>query len=350
MTSPLALHQAILTTSADAYKLALEEVKPLITAHTPVSEAAFLVAFAHPFGEVVAGWQARPPIFVHHICPAQVHLNLQDELSDLAQMEAACAALTPDAQRLMATLPTSDFSVQTRILDRHTQRPYQPFEINQQLAHLFTQMGYVLNVQQPKWVVSVVIAGSSAYLGVSTVRQNLSDWAGGQRRFKRDDEQISRAEFKLLEALEVFQLSLPSNGKAADLGAAPGGWTRLLRQHSLEVWAIDPGELHASLQHDPKVHHLRSYAQQFSQKVLFDCVVNDMRLDIEESATITAQFAKHLKPNGLAIMTMKLPPKHIRSAINRGVQILEAAYQVIGVRQLFHNRHEVTVALRQNFS
>ena len=343
---PQVLHQAIITTSADAYKLAVEEAKPFITAHTPLSDTAFLVSLSQSFEEVATAWQTQPPIFVHHICPAQVHLNLQDDLSDLAHMQAACMALTADAQRLIATLPISDFSVQTRILDRHAQRTYQPFEINQKLAQVFTQLGYALNVQHPKWVVSVVIVGSSAYLGVSTVRQNLSDWAGGQRRFRRDDEQISRAEFKLLEALEVYGLALPTNGKAADLGAAPGGWTRLLRQHGLEVWAIDPGELHLSLQRDSQIHMVRGYAQNFAQPGLkFDCVVNDMRLDIVESAHITRQFAEHLNPNGLAIMTMKLPPKHIRAAINTGLKILGEAYKLIGARQLFHNRHEITVAL-----
>ena len=260
-----------------------------------------------------------------------------------------------DMQELAAALVSSDFSIQTRILDRPSAHVYAPFEINQALARVVGESGYTLNVQRPSWVVSVVIVGSQAYLGASSVQQNLSDWAGGQRRFKRDDEQISRAEFKLLEALEVFSLGLPTNGKAADLGAAPGGWTRLLRQHDLEVWAIDPGELHPSLQRDPKVHHIRGYSQQFASArsdlsapgaTDFDIVVNDMRLDIVESAHITRQFAQHLKPNGLAIMTMKLPQKHIRAAINTGLKILSEAYEVIGARQLFHNRHEITVALR----
>lgn len=53
------------------------------------------------------------------------------------------------------------------------------------------------------------------------------------------------AEFKLLEALEVFGIVLPSHGVALDLAAAPGGWTRVLRRAGEYVTAIDPGELDA---------------------------------------------------------------------------------------------------------
>ncbi len=342
------LKQTILTTSADGYWLALEELKPHIADPIQLSDTTILVTLSRPFLEMAATWQLHPLVFVQHICPPQVHLNLENNPADITQIEEAVAALHVDVQELVAGLPSSDFSIQTRILDRHAERAYQPFEINQALAHVVGEWGYALNVQRPSWVVSVVVAGSSAYLGASSVQHNLSDWAGGQRRFKRDDEQISRAEFKLLEALEVFGLALPVAGKAADLGAAPGGWTRLLRQHGLEVWAIDPGNLHLSLLRDPQVHHVRGYAQNFAQAgLLFDCVVNDMRMDIVESAHITRQFAQHLKPSGLAIMTMKLPPKHVRSAINTGLKVLSEAYKVIAVRQLFHNRHEVTVALRR---
>jgi hypothetical protein len=46
----------------------------------------------------------------------------------------------------------------------------------------------------------------------------LSDWAGGVRRFAREEGQLSRSEFKLLEAFEVFDISVPQKGLALDLG------------------------------------------------------------------------------------------------------------------------------------
>ena len=82
-----------------------------------------------------------------------------------------------------------------------------------------------------------------ALAGLSRAERNISDWAGGMRRFAREEGQISRAEFKLLEALEVFRIVLPPRGVALDLGASPGGLTGVLRQLDQYVTAVDPGEL-----------------------------------------------------------------------------------------------------------
>ena len=50
------------------------------------------------------------------------------------------------------------------------------------------------------------------------------------RRFAREEGQVSRAEFKLLEAIELFGVAVREHGVALDLGASPGGWTRVLRR------------------------------------------------------------------------------------------------------------------------
>jgi 23S rRNA (cytidine2498-2'-O)-methyltransferase len=85
-----------------------------------------------------------------------------------------------------------------------------------------------LDVRNPEQVLSLVCTPTHGYLGFSLAVENLSTWAGGVHRFKREKEQISRAEFKLLEILNLFQLSLSAGDTALDLGAAPGGWTRIL--------------------------------------------------------------------------------------------------------------------------
>src|SRR5207245_5904296 len=103
----------------------------------------------------------------------------------------------------------------------------------------------------PQIVVSVLCTPEKAYLGISTVEENLSDWPGGMRHFAQTPEQISRSEFKLLEALEVFGVTLPSGGRALDLGAAPGGWTRLLLEAGLRVVAVDPANLDPRLARRP---------------------------------------------------------------------------------------------------
>src|SRR5690606_2902121 len=161
-----------------------------------------------------------------------------------------------------------------------------PYDVNTALAAVVRdEFGIPLDVRRPQQILSVVLARPGretvAYLGLSPAVFNLSDWAGGVRRFKREPGQISRAEFKLLEALESFGIELPANGRALDLGAAPGGWTRVLRQKGQYVTAVDPGELAPAVALDPRVQYRQMTAEAYlaSGPDTFDLIVNDMRLD-----------------------------------------------------------------------
>ena len=138
------------------------------------------------------------------------------------------------------------------------------------------------------------------WLGCQRRSQNLSDWAGGARRFAREEGQVSRSEFKLLEAFEVFDIKLPPRGVALDLGASPGGWTRVLRQHGQYVTAVDPGALDERVASDPGVRHKRMTAEAYlhDEPDQFDVIVNDMRMDGRDSARLMVTYARLLYPHG----------------------------------------------------
>ncbi len=331
--------------SADQHHidLAWQELKALNkSAHrrAELSDGVWLVS--------LKGALTRPqnPIFLRHIAPVQEVVPLDGDQSDLDTLKRTVR----DA--LLDDFPTSDpFSVQTRLFEKTA---YKPFDVNRALSSTIVQgTGAALDVRAPKMVLSVGIAQVDkqlfGMLGASTVEQNLSDWAGGERRFKREKGQISRAEFKLLEAIEYFDLSLPEKGVALDLGAAPGGWTRVLRQanDALVVVAVDPGELDGTLQRDWGVNHVRGTAEWYLQSLTadqkFDLIVNDMRLDGRYSAEILTNYAPHLAPDGSIIMTVKLPQNYPLPRLNETLQILKTRYNICGVRQLFHNRHEATI-------
>jgi 23S rRNA (cytidine2498-2'-O)-methyltransferase len=82
----------------------------------------------------------------------------------------------------------------------------------------------------------------------------------------------------------------------------------------------------------------------------FDLIVNDMRMDARESARLMVAYAPHLYRHGYAVMTAKLedkatPPQQ-RKTLEDALAILRKSYQIVGARQLFHNRSEVTVVMR----
>jgi 23S rRNA (cytidine2498-2'-O)-methyltransferase len=284
---------------------------------------------------------ATQAVFIRHIFPVFEQVELSHSTADFLKLQGLFEKYigTIDRQKTL--------SIQTRF-SGNIDREYSRFELTQFLADFWMQKGYEIDVKQPEQIISIFCTPQFAYVGISLATQNLSDWAGGMHRFAHEPDQISRAEFKLLEAIDVFNLKFPHAGLALDLGASPGGWTRILRKLGLSVVAVDPGELHESLRWDEKIAHYPQWAQSFLPNCQdeFDVVVNDMRLDAIESAKIMLSAQAVLKPNGLAIMTLKLPSKGAQRIVRQALKTLEQNYQILGARQLFHNRQEVTAALQ----
>lgn len=345
---------AILSADRDFVELALAEVAGAMPgAHLLArldeagwDSAVLLYAFPDTFWELAARWHERAPIFIRHLNPVQATRPLPEGANAVHALRAT--ALDAFSELMDPSLP---FSIQTRIL---TDVDYGAYDVNSALSQALEAMtGAPLDVRNPQQVVSVVIARYqgkvTGFLGLSPTAYNLSDWAGGKRRFAREKGQISRAEFKLLEALEVFEVPLPSRGVALDLGAAPGGWTRILRQKEQYVTAVDPAGLDPRLEADPDVRHKQMTAEEYlaAEPDQFDLIVNDMRMDARDSARLMVAYAPQLYRDGRAIMTLKLPEENRQNVIDHTFNILREAYEILGARQLFHNRSEITVYLKR---
>lgn len=368
-------HAFVWTSDPDSVDIARREVAAVAapSAEYELTPGVWLVVCSKDFDALAADWAAAPPIFVRHAAPVQAALPLADTADDPAWL---AEVLHSQPAFLLARVdPALTFSVQTRVL---SEAPFKPFDVNQPCAEMVTTAtGAILNVRAPDQIISVACAhvpdgwiadarrmgivpptdhdarsSSYALVGISAARQNLSDWAGGMRRFSREEGRISRSEFKLLEAIELFGIALPERGTALDLGAAPGGWTRILRQLGQYVTAVDPASLDPRLDGEKAVRHRHMTAQEFLREEpdRFDIIVNDMRMDAADSARLMVNFASRLYRHGVAVMTLKLPEGEDATAtharVNAALDTLRTAYSIVGARQLFHNRSEITVALR----
>ncbi len=313
------------------------------------------------------------PIFVRHLAPAQAVINLTNTERDIGKLALAVANL-PAFQQLERGV---HFAVQTRLLqtgESHINRPYTSGQLNQALAEAIAEeTAAVESIKKPQVIISLLCTSEKGYLGISTSEENLSDWPGGMRHFAQTPEQISRAEFKLLEALEVFGVTLPARGHALDLGAAPGGWTRLLLEAGLHVVAVDPAQLDPRLVAprfivgdsfivgESRLEHYRGYAETYLEDALkqgrrFDVITNDMRMDARQAARLLVQARQCLRSDGFVISTLKLPHatreidplKTLKEALSllRG-RDKSGPYGIVQARQLFHNRQEVTVIAAQ---
>ena len=292
------------------------------------------------------------PIFVRHLAPVQTIANLSNTTQDLAELATAMAQLPGLASLERGTY----FAVQTRLAqieENQATRPYSSGQINQALAQMVAEeTGAVEYVKNPQVIISLLCTMDKGYVGISTAEENLSSWPGGARRFAQTPEQISRAEFKLLEALEVFGVTFPSQGYALDLGAAPGGWTRLLLDTGLNVVAVDPANLDPHLTKRKHLEHYRGYAENYLAEAIrksrrFDVIVNDMRMDAREAARQLVKASLCLQADGFIISVLKLP--HAAPGINpltnlkEALKILRTQFDFVQAHQLFHNRQEVTV-------
>ncbi len=160
------------------------------------------------------------------------------------------------------------------------------------------------------------------------------------------DERVSRSEFKLEEAIQTFDLRAARRRQGGRPRRLPGGWTRILRQHGQEVWSVDPGlPRPRELAADRGIHHVATTAGRFfaDNRVRFDVVVNDMRMDQVLSARVMLDAVAHLRRGGPRDRhaegrrqepARRRPPRNRRPS--HGVRRTAA-------RQLHHNRNEITV-------
>lgn len=282
-----------------------------------------------------------PIVFVRHLMRVVARLPLTDVQRAPDKLGEAAVAIRADEPHQAVALQLWQ--------DGNPQLPQRPDELWHTVADRLTAAGYTVRRAGQAWTLSICLTPAGALLGLNRTSEALADWPGGRVKLARGKEQISRAEFKLEELFKVAPARLPAHGAALDLGASPGGWTRVLRQAGLEVWAVDPADLDSRLRDDLGVHHIRATAGRFlaENDRTFDVIVNDMRMTAEQSATVMLSAAQHLTPDGLAIMTLKLSPHDPLTTVRNALTILDHAYEVTFARQLHHNRHEVTVVGRK---
>ncbi|GMU60561.1 MAG: hypothetical protein AMXMBFR34_23240 [Myxococcaceae bacterium] len=188
-------------------------------------------------------------------------------------------------------------------------------------------------------------AGQAA-VGVIPARDALSLAAGGRARMKRTGEAPSRAAMKLDEALEWYGVSPGKGDVCVDLGSAPGGWTRRLVERGAKVLSVDPAHLAADLRAHPKVKHVQQSAFDFAPDGPVDWLFCDMAWRSLEVAQLLGKWARRRWAAQL-VANIKLPMKDKLPVLFRVRHTLEGAgWAHVRIRQLYHDRDEVTVTAR----
>lgn len=326
---------------ARAISTELREINPGLTDLRRLSDSTMEMTAGAPGHQLVPATKADPAVFTHSVAPVDREVMLTGGSDDVD--------LIVEAARSLPLRPHHSFAAECRkgvvsVGGRHSTTAYTTRDIEIRVGTaLGSTPALPVDLASPDQIVSIYLEGNRALLGLTD-----PPYADQHRRRAGRPTLVSRAEHKLAEALDLFAVALPAGSCAIDLGAAPGGWTYLLAERGLQVYAVDPGELDPKVAAHPLVTLLRTRADNLEPPATpVDLIVNDMNLDPVDSARLMSVVADHLRPGGPAIMTIKLLSTRPEPGISAAHSALAGAYDVLATRHLPHNRQEVTVLLRR---
>lgn len=195
-----------------------------------------------------------------------------------------------------------------------------------------------------------LLDGPTALLGLSDPA-NSAPWPMGIPRLRARRQAPSRSVLKLDEAIARFLTDderatwLRPGRTAVDLGAAPGGWTWLLRNYGLAVTAVDNGPLAQAIEEDPGVDHRAEDGFYYRPRRPVDWLVCDM---VERPHRIARLLAQWLSRGDCrhAIVNLKLPMKQRWQIVSNQLETIAAVLPGDGrllANQLYHDREEVTL-------
>lgn len=287
---------------------------------------------------------SREPIFLRHMHPVDSTVATSGTEEDVSLLADSVRRLSLEGSEQ----GIRKITVQIRKTERY-ESDYSPSELRDAISGvLLERYGMESVVKDADRIVSVFLAPGEAYIGLSASSDNLSDWPGGAVRYRKEEGQVSRAKFKLLEAEYSFGLDLSRFRKALDIGAAPGGWTSLLLERGAEVTAVDPADLHPDLLGHPQLTYLKRNAGEVAfRSGSYDLLVCDMSWSPKQMVKLILPMLDALRPGGAAVITLKLMHGKPFQTVKDSVRMMQPVMELRKAKQLFHNRDELTVYLQK---
>lgn len=305
-----------------------------------------LATLLHSEADVKAKIQSSSPMFLRHmfVIGWEYRSNSSEQRDDNADLSPDWMEELLQYLRSDSRLNDTKVSIQARKSEKSLWGGSSA-DLKDTIQNGLTSLNANFVVRDADWIISVFAAKDAVFAGITSPEDNISDWNGGAIRFQREEGQISRAKFKLLEAEQVFDIDFTSFREAVDIGAAPGGWTSFLLERGLKVTAIDTAKLHPSLMNNPNLTYLRKNANSVKfRDNQFDLLVCDMSWSPKLTANLVTDLLYALVPGGTAVVTVKLLSKKPMALIQDVIHTFQdARMQVQRAKQLFHNRDEITL-------
>lgn len=171
-------------------------------------------------------------------------------------------------------------------------------------------------------------------------------WPGGAMRLVPTSAQpLSRAYYKIREAVAWSGVPIQAGQLAAEIGASPGGSCQWLLEQGLRVIGIDPADIEAPVGDHPKFTHIRRRGREVPRKEIagVDWLLSDANVSPTYILDTVEDLLRHDQVNPKALLlTLKLPDIQLLNDWptwhNR---VSSWGYPNIRARQLVFNRQEI---------
>ncbi|MDB6077365.1 MAG: hypothetical protein JWO82_1112 [Akkermansiaceae bacterium] len=198
-----------------------------------------------------------------------------------------------------------------------------------------------------------LVGKEGLYCGLQSPRDSNGFYPGGTKFISQGNSAISRAGAKIAEALHYLQLYRPplaANAHWLELGASPGGMTSELLNRDYRVTAVDRAAMDSRIVNHKNLDFVRddvlSYLPPHGTE--FDAILCDMNGDGRDSLRSVVRLARHLKPKGLVVFTLKmLAVTTLREADELFSAVVayaeKSGLNLIAQTHLTYNRFELTL-------
>jgi len=332
----------VVTVSSGFEPEAKKEIEQLI-AGSKVSNIFFkgnlLVKSSQEESEVIAEFREARTLYVGRVFPVSSKVAISSQKDSLVELY--------ERVKLLGRLGSGDsFVVRCK---RRGSHDFSSRDVERELGSLLEKAtGAIVDLRNPKRMVIVQIFQDLAFGGVTQAENVLVKPIHVFRKYEKGERPFTRAEHKIKEAIDAFDIKIRKDFEVLDLGAAPGGWTKVLSSLARRVVAVDPADLDPEVASFPNVVHLKCRAEQIPENVgRLHLITNDMNLDPSESARIVVGLADHLRGDGIAIMTVKFVTRNRKKHVVEAIEILKARFKDFAVKRLPHNRYETTLFMRK---
>jgi len=202
----------------------------------------------------------------------------------------------------------------------------------------------------------VIVEPNLWFIGYHFALSRHQRWPGGVPRIDISRRVVSRAYYKLLEALLWSGLQIREGDCCAEIGASPGGACQLLLEKGAHVIAIDPAELDDEIAKHTNLVYIRARGREVSKRELREVrwLISDMNLTPKYTLDTIAEIVtnQHCKQIRGLVLTMKITDwKLVREIPRWKDQLRGLGFQVVKSRQLAFNRKEIClVAIRDKYA